>query len=86
MLAIRKGENIMKREEFEKFLGMRVRIVFINDVYQDECIGVLEKTGTEKWKNNFNLYIPKNYYFLTQNNQCISSLFRVSHVKKCTLV
>lgn len=76
----------MKREEFEKFLGMRVRIVFINDVYQDECIGVLEKTGTEKCKNDFNLYIPKNYYFLTQNNQCISSLFRVSHVKKCTLV
>ena len=70
----------MKRAELEKFLGKKVEVkLFDDDVIQ----GVLHKTGEEMFKNNLNLYIPKNRYFLTNDNdECISYLFRSSHVKK----
>lgn len=70
----------MKRVELEKFLGKKVEVkVFNGDVIQ----GVLHKTGEEMFKSNLNLYIPKNRYFLTNDNyECISYLFRSSHVKK----
>lgn len=69
----------MTKEALEKYLGQRVEIkIFDNTIYR----GILHKTGEEIFKNA-NLYFPRNYYFCTDNNgKCISSLFRVSHVKK----
>ena len=71
----------MTREALEKYLGQKVEIkIFDNTI----CRGILHKTGEEMFKNNANLYIPRNYYFCTNNNsECVSYLFRVSHIKKC---
>lgn len=73
----------MTRTEFEKYLGQNVEI----DILDGTIIrGILHKTGEEIFKNDANLYIPRNYYFCTNNNgECISSLFRVSHVRKFKL-
>lgn len=70
----------MTRTELEKYLGQKVEI----KIYSDEIFkGILHKTREEMFKNNLDLYLPKNYYFCTNNNgECISCLFRVSHVKK----
>lgn len=66
----------MKRSDLEQYLGKVVTIkLFDNEV----ITGELHKTGEEKFKNNPNLYLPQNYYFLI-NPQSI--LFRSSHVKK----
>lgn len=46
--------------------------------------GYLRKTGDEKFKNNPNLYLRKNFYFVTETSEstvCISCIFRTSHVK-----
>lgn len=45
--------------------------------------GYLRKTGEEDFRNNPNLYIPKNLYFLTdgKSNECRTCLFRVSHIR-----
>lgn len=70
----------MKKEELEKYLKQKVKIkLFDGDVIE----GILRKTGEEDFKNNPNLYIPKNYYFLTDGSlNTVSCLFRVSHVVK----
>lgn len=70
----------MNREQFEKYLNEKVKIKLFNgDVFE----GYLRKTGEDDFKNNPNLYIPKNRYFLTDDSlNCISCLFRVSHVVK----
>lgn len=70
----------MTREHLEKYLNKNVKVKLFNgDVFE----GCLRKTGSEDFKNNPNLYILKNRYFLTDNNlNCISCLFRVSHVVK----
>lgn len=66
----------MKRNDLEKYLGKVVTItLFDNDI----ITGELHKTGEERFKNDPNLYIPKNLYFLI-NPQSV--LFRSSHVKK----
>lgn len=70
----------MTRERLEKHLGERVKVkLFDGDIFE----GYLRKTGESDFKNNPNLYIPKNYYFLTDGDlNCISVLFKVSHVVK----
>lgn len=70
----------LNRQELEKNLGKKVEIkLFDGDIFE----GMLSKTGEEKFKRNNNLYIPRNYYFLTDNKfNCISCLFRVSHITK----
>ena len=70
----------MTREALEKYLGQKVEIkLFDNTISR----GILHKTGEEMFKNNANLYVPRNRYFCTNNNgECISCLFRVSHVRK----
>ncbi len=66
----------MKRSELEKYLGKTVTItLFDNEV----ITGKLHKTGEKMFKNDPNLYIPKNLYFLINPQSC---LFRCSHVKK----
>ena len=71
---------IMIRTEFEKYLGQNVEI----DIFDGTIIqGILHKTGEEIFKNNANLYIPRNYYFCVDDDgEPVSYLFRVSHVKK----
>ena len=77
-----KGEERVKRLDFEKYLGEFVSL----KLFDGSCIcGVLRKTGEEAFRNNPNLSIPRNYYFVTktkESNVCASCLFRVSHVKK----
>ena len=70
----------MIRTEFEKYLGQNVEI----DIFDGTIIqGILHKTGEEIFKNNANLYIPRNYYFCVDDNgESVACLFRVSHVKK----
>ena len=72
----------MTRTEFEKYLGQNVEIlIFDNTIIR----GILHKTGEEMFKNNANLYIPRNYYFcIDENGECVKCIFRVSHVKKIT--
>lgn len=69
----------MKKEKVEELLGRQVMVtLFDNSVY----IGELHKAGEELFKNDPNLYIPGNYYFLI-NPQSV--LFRSSHIKKIRL-
>lgn len=66
----------MKRSDLEQYLGKTVEVtLFDNEV----IAGELHKTGEESFRNNPNLYLPNNYYFLV-NPQ--SLLFKCSHVKK----
>ena len=73
----------MTRTEFEKYLGQKVELsIFDGTVIR----GTLHKTGEEMFKNDADLYIPKNWYFCTDSNgECVSCLFRVSHVKKVVI-
>ena len=65
----------MNRKRLENFLGKEVEIVICEE---DGILkGVLHKTGEEMYKDNPNLYIPKNYYFISPLNKF---LFRTSHV------
>lgn len=65
----------MKRSELEKYLGRNVKITLYNN---DVIKGELHKTGEEMYKNDPNLYIPHNFYFVTNTYL----IFRSSHVKK----
>lgn len=70
----------MKRENLENFLNKKVEIALCtNDIIQ----GILHKTRDEQFKDNPNLYLPKNFYFCTEPQ---SYLFRISHVKYITLL
>jgi len=70
----------LNRSDFEKYLGKMVTI----KLFDGEVIkGYLRKTHDESLKSNPNLYLPINYYFLTESSDlrvCNSVLFRVSHV------
>ena len=66
----------MKRSDLEKHLGKLLTITKINKEY---ITGELHKSGEERFKNDPNLYIPQNLYFLICPQSC---LFRSSHVKK----
>lgn len=72
----------MKREDLEKYLGKMAEITIFDDsVYK----GCLRKTQDEMFKNDANLYIPKNLYFVTESKEskiCTSCLFKTSHVIK----
>lgn len=74
----------INRQVLYSYLGKKVEVKLF---YGDIVIGYLNKTGEEKYKNNPNLYFPKNYYFLEYDNydnfgnKDHSSLFRSSHVK-----
>lgn len=66
----------MKKENVNLFLGKKVFIILFDGT---EMIGELHETGEEIFKNNPNLFIPKNYYTLINPQSCI---FRSSHVYK----
>jgi hypothetical protein len=70
----------MRAEQLENYLSKKVKIQLFDD---DVIEGYLRKTGEADFKGNLNLYIPKNYYFLTDGGlNCVSCLFKVSHVVK----
>ena len=77
----------MKREQLEQMFGKKVEVTLFDDT---TYTGILRKTRDEMFRNNPNLFIPWQYYFLTDETNlcisCISCLFRTSHVKKCTLI
>ncbi|MDB1988443.1 hypothetical protein PMZ82_16870 [[Clostridium] symbiosum] len=65
----------MNRDKLEKHLGKNVEVtLFDGDVIKGE----LHKTREERFKNEPNLYVPNNYYFLIKPQSCI---FKCSHVK-----
>ena len=71
----------MNRNNLEGYLGRLVEIKLFDDVIITGC---LRKTGEEAFKHNPDLYLRKNFYFLTQNinsTVCKTCLFRVSHIK-----
>ncbi len=72
----------MTREQLEKDLGKEVELRLFDGTI---ITGVLRKTGESDFKNDPNLYIPKNYYFVTEKGANVSKscLFRVSHIRKC---
>ena len=71
----------MKREKLEEYLNTKVKITLFDG---KTITGTLKKSGAEEFKEDLNLYLPQNYYFLTniidhyRQNSC---LFRCSHVK-----
>lgn len=72
----------MKRDNLEQYIGKQVLITLFNG---DSLKGYLFKTHTEIVKNNLNLYIPQNYYFVSEYEDPISStscIFRLSHIRK----
>lgn len=79
----------MKKIELEKYLGKKVKItLFDNEI----VMGELHKTREEQFKNDANLYLPLNRYFVVKGQGLngfarTSCIFRSSHVKKiCTLI
>lgn len=73
----------MNREKLEKHLKQKVKIELFDG---DKIEGYLRKTGENDFKNNPNLYIPKNYYFLIDDGlNCISCLFKASHIRKIVI-
>ena len=77
---MQKGRSKMTREQLEKYLKRKVKIELFDG---DKIEGYLRKTGEDDFKTNPNLFIPKNYYFLTDGGlNCVSCLFRVSHIQK----
>lgn len=71
----------MTRKQLEAHLGRKVKIrLFDGEVIE----GYLRKTGEEDFKNDPNLYIPRNLYFVTDKDSsiCRSCLFKVSHIQK----
>ena len=67
----------MNKEEIEKYLGKYVEIkLFDGTIHKGE----FHKTGEKEYKNNPNLYLPKNYYFVDKpHDYCV---FRSSHIRK----
>lgn len=71
----------MKRSLLEELIGKNVVItLFDNDVQK----GILEKTNSEKFKDNMPwLFDPRHYYFVNKGNMIHDYQFMCSHVKKC---
>lgn len=70
----------MKRSELNNFINRFVAVkLFDSSTY----IGYLHQTGSEEFKDDPNLYLPKNRYVLLDDTNAICScVFCASHVKK----
>lgn len=70
----------INRQIAESYLGQKVEVKLFNG---EIVVGELHKTREEQYKNNPNLYIPKNYYFVEYPFSFDHSfLFRSSHIRK----
>lgn len=74
----------MNREQLEKYLKKKVKIkIFTGEEFE----GFLRKSGEIEFDNNPSLFLRRNYYFLVDKNlNCISCLFRTSHVRKIVIL
>lgn len=69
----------MNRKALEENLGRRIKVRLFDGA---EYEGYLRKSGDERYQNDPNLYLPKNYYFLTDDyGVCKTCLFLVSHIQ-----
>lgn len=70
----------MNRSKLEKYLGCFVKIILFDGTI---LRGYLQKTGDEKFKRNPDLYLKRNYYFVTRTKIQYDTkmIFRCSHVK-----
>lgn len=75
----------MKRDTVEKYLKKKVRVKLFDG---EEIEGYLRKTGEDDFKNDPNLYIPKNRYCLVDKDlKCVSCvIFRSSHIKSINVL
>ncbi len=68
----------MRREQLEQMLGKKVEVTLVDKV---KYTGILRKSKDEALKGLW------KYYFLTnETNQCVSYLFRTSHVRSCKVI
>lgn len=76
----------MRRKDLEKHLNEMMTV----DIGAGRTFtGCLRKCGDTRFKKDPNLYIPRNFYFLSSNEKsfdCVSWIFRCSHVKKIELL
>ncbi len=69
----------MTRKDLEANLGRTMRLRLFDG---EEITGILHKTNEERYNDNPNLYLKPNYYFLSDEaGNCITSLFKASHVQ-----
>lgn len=69
----------MNRKTLEENLGRKIKVRLFDGAEHE---GYLRKSGDERYRNDPNLYLPKNYYFLTDDyGVCKMCLFRVSHIQ-----
>ncbi len=72
----------MDKNKIDKYLGKTVEVTIIDG---STLQGELHKTGEEIFKNEPNLYTPRNYYVLV-NPQTLQAnkhtIFKCSHVQK----
>ena len=69
----------MRRDKVEELIGRQVIVTLFD---KTTIVGELHKTGEEQFKDDPNLYIPNDLYFLI-NPQ--SFLFRSSHIKRMNI-
>ncbi|MDO4452744.1 MAG: hypothetical protein E6686_10220 [Lachnospiraceae bacterium] len=74
----------MKREYLEEYLHQFVKIRLFDG---EELQGYLHKTGENEFQDIPELYLKRNYYFLTSAPESNCSvkhmIFRCSHVTNC---
>lgn len=73
----------MIRANLEKYLGKKVQLTIEDDILS----GWLH--ATSEYPQNPNLYLKKNYYFVSEERESgipTRYIFRCSHVKKCVLL
>lgn len=77
--SVKYRRHRMNRKALEENLGRRIKVRLFDGA---EYEGYLRKSGDERYRNDPNLYLPKNYYFLTDDyGVCKTCLFRVSHIQ-----
>lgn len=71
----------MTRKDLEANLGRKMYLRLFDG---EEITGILHKTNEERYNNIPNLHLKPNYYFLSDEaGNCMTSLFRVSHIQNC---
>lgn len=77
----------MKKEELVNHIGNYVKLLLIGDNYYQS--GFLRHSSEDDFKNNPNIYLKKDYFFLTNGkhqNFPNSPIFKVSHIKHFELL
>lgn len=70
----------MIRKELEKYIGKIVSVKLFDD---KEYTGELIKTGDKRYEKVLEFCCVNWYFIADKYGECISPLFRTSHVKTC---